>query len=391
MGDLIPVVFEMPDLPKDEEVFGERLTVGGLYLEDRAVTPIWNASKVVVEERELYESPSSAIFHDNHLFLGLNTGVVKKITVSGSQVVDSFDRRAVDPKYMEWDMFHDKPSYEKHQAFLAELEERAKTSPDIAKLLEERKDEKGRAHMFGISFVLEGYHRIRSLVEHDGTVYDAGSTGFFKTETGEQLCDAYMHSAVVVNGKLCHVPYFESFLKWIESGKRGAFKHAHSLVDTETGNILMPDIIPNRGHGNHYLASGENAYIYDNGPHLHKLIIKSFPNNHNFEKITKRTVDESRGFIEWDGRVFDLRKKYGRGKGPNITGLVESNEPFDSVEDALVAFESEKKPITSMVSAGEKGILMTVWDLKSGTIKIISHLDPETPLFETDSGHFRFL
>ena len=385
-----PVIFPRPDRKREKEVYGERRSLGLWHLGDDCFTGLWNAGKVELEGCHAYEMPTCAAIHDNHVFLGLSTGSIHKIDISGSRIVQSFDRLAVDEKFKVWDRYGSKQKYESHLESIARLKEYISKGHDDEKLKEilaETEADEGRPNFFGFHVLAINYHRIRSVVVHEGEVYDAGSTGLFKTETGEQLCDAFMHSAVVVDGELCHVPDFQCYLKDLETGKRKRIDNSRNLV-APNGDVLMKGIVPPEGSSikyHRFMVSRDRAYTFDSTWPCENIQIRSFPEDSKINDVRTINVDGSSGFVKWDNKVFDLRTQ---NTGLNAgTALVRSDS---SIDDAVLRFESKDEGPSSMVSAGEKGILITVRNDDKGKTRVISHLDPENTIFETEFD-FTFL
>ena len=237
---------------------------------------------------------------------------------------------------------------------------------------------RGRERINEEDLVIRGARNIFSLVNFNGKVYDASLAGLFETESGKQIDKKRLSSAGVYRGRLCIVPTHLS-RNDEEAGQTYESYQAGSLIDALTKEVIIEKLAPFDGSGYkqaEYLIHEDRAFIHHGDWPCEKITIREFPSGKVLESIS---IPTSSDFIVHQGQVYDFRDL--RQIGETGTGLMKSD------------VKGEQKPLfrvpevyTSAVSRGDEGIVLALYDSKRDRSKLISHLNPDKPLLESD-GH----
>ena len=384
-----PVVLPHPGKPEENDV-GAPVEVGIWTPGESDIPAVWHSGTIKFDyapKAAVFEMPSCALLTDDSLYIGLNTGVVKKIAVATAEA-ETFDRIVVDDIVKQWDLFGSRQAYERHQQTFPRVKELAEKNPDdknLQRIVAEAESKDRIPKFLRIDPIIGGGRAIKRIVEHEGVVYDAGPTGLYRTDTGKPLYTDFLHSAVVVNGMLCYVPVHQAFTKILDGdGEPEDIENRGSLVNALTGEVVMKKISPADGSGGKmgtYCISGGKAYIHHGNWPCEAITIRSFPEVAE-EEPTRMRIPTSRRFVAHKGVVYDQRMiRQPRQEDEHV--LIRSDVDFysSSAAEQIIRF-SPNECVTGMVDGGNLGILVSVYHSDDDRTTIVSHLDQKKMLLE---------
>ncbi|MBU1198818.1 MAG: hypothetical protein KJ685_03225 [Nanoarchaeota archaeon] len=346
----------------------------------------WHASEVQIEENidiKMFERPTSFIISNEHVYLGLNTGTIKKINLKTKETI-SVDRFAVDEKYRLWDLFGSKQIREEHYSNIDELEKAVKKTDNhgLKRLLEKTNNRFSDLHptFFSLHLAVQGFRSIDAMALYQGRVYDGSSAGLYETDSGALVKGEWVTSFVAFDTKLGYVPIKQNFQNILETGSKYLFAaNAGDLIDLMTGDTLIYKLTPFDGSGFRqadYCFGKESVFVHHgNWPH---------------ERITERDIQSgeikssiriptTRKLFSHNGEVFDVRDYH------NQQYLTPSSEE-DFEKKSLCRLGS----LDSVVSGRDLGILISNYDSKRNQSKVYSIENPMQSLFEV-KGRISFL
>lgn len=219
-----------------------------------------------------------------------------------------------------------------------------------------------------------GLRHVTGLAYFDNGRYDSSYAGLYMASSpadrGKLIDNRRISSMCTVNNQLCIVPLPSEFTREsYEETKTG------SLVDAMTKEVIFENLTPFDGSGMRqatYFIHGDRLYLqHGNTPLM--MSVKEFPSGKN---ITSYMADHDyTGFIAHQGEVYDVRRDQKR------EGIFLSMH--DSNEDPVFRPPRDRY-ITSISSAGNKGIIASVYGSDENNTLFISHLQPEKPLAQIE-------
>jgi|GEM_PF-4430139 len=242
------------------------------------------------------------------LFLGLNTGVIEKVTESRCEELNRFSS-------------------------LEELSDRDR-------------------HIEYENWI-NGLRSINSIIKTKEGIFDASAAGLFNTFTGEQVFSGYVTSATVYDGKLCVVPMGltsarDSFANLQSNGMTQG-----SLVDAFTGEELIkyfavfdrktqtqPD----------YIIVGDKVYMASGKPPDITVETKELP---SLKSISKHKLTRHIMFVAHEDKVYQLCQL--DDSSPCVYG-------YD--EDSIIYKPENNEQITSVLSSDR--LLISITDIEKG-------------------------
>lgn len=246
------------------------------------------------------------------LFIGLDTGVIEKVTESGCEEFNRFssiDDHTDQYRRIEYDNW------------------------------------------------INGFRSIKSIVRTKEGIFDASAAGLFYTSTGEQIFADYVTSATVYDDRLCVVPMGltsarDSFAHLQSNGMRQG-----SLVDAFTGEELVRDFaLYDRKTQTQpdYLIVDDKVFVASGKPPNVTVNIKELP---SLRPVGECKCKRHVMFVEHEGSVYHLCQT--GGSHSCIYGYEEDNIIYES---------SENEVITSILSSDR--LLISVTDLEQGVSRI---------------------
>jgi hypothetical protein len=349
----------------ESNIHGNPCEVRILDIENGSFDSLWKNEIRCMDDLpdiKFYEFPTAALLTEQSLYLGLNTGVIKKIELA-TKDAHSIDRLDVNPDYKLWDLYGSKREYEEYQDYIKRVKELAEKNPELRERL---KESKRYPNFFDLDKIVCGFHNITGIVEHEGKVYDGGSTGLFETDTGKKLTGEHVSSLTVYDGRLCYVPTSTGFLTRLEQGTGFKMsKNGGSLVDAITQETIIHLLTPFDGSGckqGEYCICGDTAFVHHGdypGERITRRKIK------DGTEVSYFSVKTSNGFVNHKRKVYDLREGHWEG-----TALIQSDIEDNSGKASKALFKTEN--YISVASGGDLGLLISEYDPDRNKSRIFS-------------------
>jgi len=374
------VVRLSPENNKSEGVNGERSEIAIWRPDKIGLEKVWESMPFSVERPDLrlFERVSSSLLTQDNLFLGLNTGVIKKIGLMTS-TTESFDRFEVQKKFKKWDLYGSRKDFQDHLQFVrAKRRYAARGDKETSESLNKTKTTERIPNYFGFHLLHAGFREISSIIENNGEIYDGSAAGIFKTNDSQQtpLLKEWVTSLVIYNGRLCYVPLGRNhFLDELEFGRNRESEEIKRkggcLVDALSGEIVFEKLTPFDGSGGRqaeYHLSGDTAYVHHGDWPYEKIRIQDIKTGKIIKEVIIRT---SAGFVEYNGEVFDSRMEDDR------TFWFMRSDEEDNEKNLLF----EVGAYDSVASHPDLGILVARYDSDKDRTTVISHLRPKEIIF----------